>query len=202
MQISTLDDVTCVPGQILIENGPNCVLGEGVYSRNDKIISSMAGKISISNVNQKIKIDIKNKNKSFVIPKIDSIVVARVDKVEKIRCTCTIFRVDEIQTSLFYGVINRDDVRKTEKDKIQMYNCFRPGDIIMAKVVSLGEANMYWLATNSNELGVILAKSKAGHQMIPISWQEMQCLETFDKEFRKTAKITEKQLKELYLEHL
>jgi exosome complex component CSL4 len=29
----------------------------------------------------------------------------------------------------------------------------------------------------------------AGAQMVPISWQEMQCPVTFQKEFRKVAKV-------------
>lgn len=31
----------------------------------------------------------------------------------------------------------KEDVRATEKDRVEMYKCFRPGDIVVAKVVSL-----------------------------------------------------------------
>jgi exosome complex component CSL4 len=41
----------------------------------------------------------------------------------------------------FTGVIRSQDVRATEKDKIRMGDCFRPGDIVRATVVS--EAYMY-----------------------------------------------------------
>jgi exosome complex component CSL4 len=29
------------------------------------------------------------------------------------------------------------DVRATEKDKVKIYQCFRPGDIVRAQIVSL-----------------------------------------------------------------
>ena len=43
-----------------------------------------------------------------------------------------------------------------------MHKCFRPGDIILAKVQSLGDTQSYILNTAENELGVIIAKSEAG----------------------------------------
>lgn len=42
-----------------------------------------------------------------------------------------------------------------------MSDCFRPGDIIRAEVVSLGDARSYYLTTSRNELGVVYAKSMA-----------------------------------------
>lgn len=66
------------------------------------------------------------------------------------------------------------DIRATEKDKVEVYKCFRPGDIVTARVISLGDARSYYLATDANELGVIHALSGAGTKMVPISWCEMQ----------------------------
>jgi exosome complex component CSL4 len=45
------------------------------------------------------------------------------------------------------------------------------------------------LSVAENELGVVIAYSEAGHRMIPISWNEMQCPVTLLKEYRKVAKI-------------
>jgi exosome complex component CSL4 len=79
-------------------------------------------------------------------------------------------------------------VRATERDKVKIYTSFRPGDIIRAQVISLGDARSYYLSTAQNELGVIFAKSIAGETMIPVSWQEMQCPKTKVIEYRKCAK--------------
>uniref|UniRef100_A0A8D0EIB8 Exosome component 1 n=1 Tax=Strix occidentalis caurina TaxID=311401 RepID=A0A8D0EIB8_STROC len=72
---------------------------------------------------------------------------------------------------------------------------FRPGDIVLAKVVSfplisLGDAQSnYLLSTAENELGVVVARSEAGVHMVPISWCEMQCPRTHTKDFRKVARV-------------
>lgn len=71
---------------------------------------------------------------------------------------------------------------------MKIYNSFRPGDIVKADVISLGDARSYVLSTAKNELGVIFATSVAGVPMIPISWQEMQCPKTKTIELRKCAK--------------
>lgn len=56
------------------------------------------------------------------------------------------------------------DVRTVEKDKVKIYNSFRPGDIVRAEVISLGDARSYYLSTAKNELGVIFATSVAGKE--------------------------------------
>ena len=53
-------------------------------------------------------------------------------------------------------------MRAGERDKVEIYKSFRPGDVIMAKVLSLGDAQSYYLTTCENELGVVFAKSVAG----------------------------------------
>lgn len=89
----------------------------------------------------------------------------------------------------FPGLIRQLDVRQTQVDEVEIYKCFRPGDIVRAEVISLGDKNSYYLSTAKNELGVIFAKSVAGATMIPISWDLMQCPKTKMTEHRKVAKV-------------
>ncbi|ERN16664.1 hypothetical protein AMTR_s00051p00167860 [Amborella trichopoda] len=89
----------------------------------------------------------------------------------------------------FTGMIRQQDVRATEIDKVDMHLSFRPGDIVRAMVLSLGDARAYYLSTAKNELGVVSAQSAAGATMIPISWIEMQCPQTGQIEQRKVAKV-------------
>lgn len=75
------------------------------------------------------------------------------------------------------------------------------------------EVHTYQLSTAENELGVVIAHSEEGKKtivvhcfftivsnynysnnftgvaMIPISWTQMQCPNSFSKEFRKVAKV-------------
>jgi hypothetical protein len=43
-----------------------------------------------------------------------------------------------------------------------MYSCFRPGDLVRAEVISLGDARSYYLSTAKNSLGVVSAKTVNG----------------------------------------
>ncbi len=54
------------------------------------------------------------------------------------------------------------DVRDTERDKVVLPECFRPGDIVRARVISLGDARSYMLSTAALDLGVVYAESEAG----------------------------------------
>jgi hypothetical protein len=72
----------------------------------------------------------------------------------------TVFFVllEPILTQLF----SRKDIRATEKDKIEINKSFRCGDVIIARVISLGDTNSYFLSCAENELGVVIAYSEAG----------------------------------------
>lgn len=93
----------------------------------------------------------------------------------------------------FRGLLRKEDVRATEKDRVEMYKCFRPNDIILARILPQTELHCYQLSTAENELGVVVAMAQEAIQfhipMVPISWTEMQCPKTLVKESRKVAKI-------------
>lgn len=75
------------------------------------------------------------------------------------------------QGIIFLPPIAYQDIRATEVDKAEVAKSLRPGDIIRARVISLGDSTQYFLSTAENGLGVRWAKSAAGAIMIPISWQ-------------------------------
>ncbi len=60
---------------------------------------------------------------------------------------------------------------------------------MIARVISLGDMNSYFLSCAENELGVVIAYSEAGHRMVPVAWNEMQCTVTLLREQRKVAKV-------------
>nr|KAF6303747.1 exosome component 1 [Myotis myotis] len=92
--------------------------------------------------------------------------------------------------TLFEELSARKMSELLKKTRVEIYKSFRPGDIVLAKVISLGDAQSnYLLTTAENELGVVVAHSESGVQMVPISWCEMQCPKTHTKEFRKVARV-------------
>lgn len=54
------------------------------------------------------------------------------------------------------------DVRATQIDQVCLPDSFRPGDLVIAEVISLGDVRSYYLTTAKNELGVVYATSMAG----------------------------------------
>ncbi|KAF3452380.1 hypothetical protein FNV43_RR02813 [Rhamnella rubrinervis] len=123
------------------------------------------------------------------VPEPGAIVIARVTKVMARMASTDIMCVGpKAVREKFSGIIRQQDVRATEIDKVEMHLSFRPGDIVRALVLSLGDARAYYLSTAKNELGVISAESATGEPMVPISWTEMQCPLTGQIEQRKVAK--------------
>lgn len=93
----------------------------------------------------------------------------------------------------FKGIIRTQDVRSTDRDKVKIIDCFRPGDLVRALVLSLGDGSNYYLTTARNDLGVVYAKSEggAGDAMIALDWETMVCEKTGVMEKRKCAKLFE-----------
>ncbi|KAJ8868457.1 hypothetical protein PR048_029985 [Dryococelus australis] len=130
-------------------------------------------------------IEVHSSNDQSIVPAPGDIVTAKVTVVGQRFCKCMIKCIrNTVLTRPYRGMLRKEDVRATEKDSVEMIKCFRPGDIILARVVSflpITEVQSYNLSTAENELGVVIAHSEAGgHQssqrfnglMYHISWGE------------------------------
>ncbi|EDO49274.1 predicted protein [Nematostella vectensis] len=178
-----------VPGERL-GSAEQYSAGNGTYSRHGHIYSCLAGYRHVEKDGDKSVMSIVREEEKDVVPKIGSIVTCKVTSVNPRFCKAAILGVESTALKeTFRGMIRKEDVRATEKDRVEIYKCFRPGDIVVARVTSLGDAHSYLLSTAENELGVVFAKSEAGATMVPISWCEMQCPKTMAKEQRKVAKV-------------
>ncbi|KAI1406476.1 hypothetical protein F4819DRAFT_481588 [Hypoxylon fuscum] len=127
--------------------------------------------------------------KREVLPEVGNTVLCRVTRITPRHATVAILVVgDTVLEAEWQGMVRVQDVRATEKDRVKIYESFRPGDIVRAQVISLGDQANYYLSTASNELGVIMATSEAGNTMYPVSWKEYKDPETGISEPRKVAK--------------
>lgn len=95
---------------------------------------------------------------------------------------------DTVCREAFQGQIRREDIRATEKDKIRIEESFRVGDLVRGSVISLGDQSNYYISTDRNELGVVMARSEEGRLMFPVSWKEFRDPVTGKGEARKAAK--------------
>lgn len=131
----------------------------------------------------------KSKAKAEILPEVNSTVLCRVTRIQPRQASVAILIVGEtVLDGEWQGLIRVQDVRATEKDKVKIFESFRPGDIVRAIVISLGDQSNYYLSTASNNLGVIMATSEAGNAMYPVSWKEYKDPETGASESRKVAK--------------
>ena len=65
-------------------------------------------------------------------------VIGTITKVSKPQAHVSIMMVDDLPLPIgqeFQGTIRSQDVRQVDKDKVIMWDCYRPGDIVRAEVV-------------------------------------------------------------------
>lgn len=73
-----------------------------------------------------------------MVPLPGDVVTARVLLVNQRFAKCAILSVgDNMLERRYRSILRKEDVRATEKDRVDMYKSFRPGDIILARVVSM-----------------------------------------------------------------
>lgn len=194
--------VVCVPGDKLGEVG-EFQSGPGTYVLSNFIFASVVGLQRVRQATEasgsgdkgeeqkKPIIEIVHDKPPSLVPQLADLVTARVTKINTRFASVEILTVgNKVLSETFPGTIRTRDVREFEIDSVEIHKSFRPGDIVRATVISLGDSKSYYLSTAKNELGVVLANSIAGATMVPISWQEMQCPLTGAKEMRKVAKTS------------
>ena len=67
-------------------------------------------------------------------------------------------------------------------------DCFKPGDVVLAQVLSLGDSRSYFVGTARADLGVLHGISDEGETMAPFSAELMQVPSTGVREKRKVAR--------------
>ncbi|KAJ2501432.1 cis-prenyltransferase [Coemansia sp. RSA 1972] len=152
--------------------------GAGTYVRNGMIYASILGtKTTTSESSPKPTVQVTRSAK-FAIPTIGSHVLARVLRINPRAASVSIMMVDSTPCKDFLGTVRVQDIRATEKDSVRVHLSFRPGDVIRAEVISLGDQRSYYLSTAKDEFGVVFAQSVDGNAMVPVSWEDMQDTKT------------------------
>lgn len=166
--------------------------GVGVYAAGDVLVAALAGVLADGDGALSVAAPGRaaaDGAPAPVLPDVGRAVTARVLKVTPRAAHVEILICGGVPlVDVFKGTIRQQDVRQTEVDKVEIYRCFRPGDVVAAEVISLGDRHSYFLSTAKNELGVVHVEGPAGEPMVPISWQEMQCPKTGVRQLRKVAK--------------
>lgn len=215
-----------LPGQPLpLPHGAHAQAGTGTYAHDGYVVASTVGYGDV----YEGAASVRGMRPPPVVPAPGDTVLGRVTRVTPRQANVAILVVgglpcggtlglgagpargnqaagEGLDGSNFQAVIRSQDVRATEKDSVVMRECFRPGDIVRAVVISLGDARSYYLSTEGNNLGVVHATSTAstggcqphssaaggwdphGRVMQPESWRSMVEPVTGATEPRKCAK--------------
>lgn len=186
-------NINCVPGDRLCKADEKTLSAAGAYKSENYIYASLAGQVVIHHINKSdvrfIGVDGNNKA-SRTLPSNSDIVTCQVTSIQTNMALCLIWCVNaHVLRQPFKAMIRKDDMRHHEKDLIETGKCCLPGDIILGKVIGVGDNGRYLVTIADKEFGVVIATSEAGATMIPISWTEMMCPRTCVKEPRKVAKI-------------
>ncbi|XP_045455365.1 exosome complex component CSL4 [Melitaea cinxia] len=185
----------CIPGMRLSTSDKEHICGPGTYELKGYIYASLAGilKMEQDESTKATKVSVISSRTPSVLPMTGDIVTAKVTIVNSRLVQCVILCVGpSVLVRPYKGILKKEDIKFTDKDRIDPYKCFRPGDVILARVLPMTEIHWYHLSTAENELGVVIATAEGSPQgvsMLPISWSEMQCPKTLIKEPRKVARV-------------
>lgn len=110
---------------------------------------------------------IRGNAKLSKVPTFGSVVTCRVLSINANQIRCAIHCVEHyVLKQPFRGLIRKEEVRSTEKDKVEIHKCFRAGDVILAKVIGIADNHSFLLSTAQNELGVVIAYNESGKNLL------------------------------------
>ena len=96
----------------------------------------------------------------YVVPAVGDIVYARITRISKSRgAECQIFATLKPLGREFRGTVRTVDISSPALQQAfsEISECFRPGDVIRAKVISLGDSKSFFLSTVPDDCGVVYA---------------------------------------------
>lgn len=195
-----------VPGT-QVPLGANVKLGEGLYERHGQIYASRVGVLAVkpsTTEPNSLVASIESHTlgaRHALLPHIGQSIIGTVTRITS-RYVGIDIQVLESEHSEgrsayleepFKGTIRSQDVWPADdKDApTQLYLAFRPGDLVRARIIGVGDASAGFLVSTAAEatFGVIFARcSASGEPMVAVSWNEMMCSKTGAKEPRKPAK--------------
>lgn len=164
-------------GDRLCISDDNNLAGNGTYVYRNYIYAAISGLVDIkqdqnpdsTSSDQKPTL-LKHRTISVIhnikvglnrVPSVGVIVTCKILSINSQVAKCQIFCIeDNILKLPLKATLRKEDIAADNKDIIEVHKCFRPKDIILARVIGLSEQG-YMLTTAEDELGVVIAYSEA-----------------------------------------
>ncbi|CAA9986579.1 exosome complex component CSL4, putative [Plasmodium knowlesi strain H] len=182
-------DSIVLPGEAL-GSSDVYVSGENTYTLQKEVRSAILGRRElVTDSDGKQIISVANTNDFIPLPQVGDLVTCKVYRVtfNVIYCNIILLNNRPIKNS-FRAFINKSDIHVYDGELGDNFECFKQGDIIRAKVLSVGQHGSYKLSTVGSDLGVILALSEKGQIMKPVAWNLMVNLSDMSFEKRKVSR--------------
>ena len=132
-----------------IGNAKRIIAGKGCYVRGSSVYASVVGTLTLSPQKDGDK---KLHEASIILEKgrqyassqvltIGSKVLCKVLRIVTNMATVEIVAAEEIGSLREHhsGIIRKEDVRVGVTEEVQIFESFRPGDVVIAKIISLGD---------------------------------------------------------------
>ncbi|GMI04043.1 hypothetical protein TrRE_jg5441 [Triparma retinervis] len=193
--------------QVLVS--PTSLNSPGVWldktsSSTPTIRSTSTGKVALEDVpvegGKTVRVSVESKRRDNMqnqVLEVGSICICLVLRVTPTSLTLSI--ISSLQTPLLsrpVGTLRLEDsglddpsfITNSDDPPPDMFQGFRIGDVVQARVASLGDTRSYYMSTAEEGLGVVKARSVGGKNMVPRNWREMEEEGGGGRERRKVAK--------------
>ncbi|KAI6209610.1 hypothetical protein M3Y96_00239000 [Aphelenchoides besseyi] len=140
------------------------------------IYSALAGVVQVTTTSQAsgddqrvVSVSGRFDEKKYVLPTNGGIVTARVESLCLRYAKCSIICIGHTHLmDEFSATLRKEDARELDKDNVELYKCVQPGDLILARVIGVGDTQTsFLLSIAENELGVTFAIGQNGEKMVP-----------------------------------
>ncbi|CAL8098387.1 unnamed protein product [Calicophoron daubneyi] len=128
-----------IPGDFLSKEDDKHKRGPFTHTSSNEIRSSCLGHLKTTVMdNGQFLIEVVPLKQPGVVPTIGSTVLAKVTSLTRRVVRCDVVAVGDCSLAgPFKGLIRREDIRATQRDQAEPAQCFRPGDLIRAKVINM-----------------------------------------------------------------
>ena len=130
-------------------------------TKNESIFSSLLGckhvqsSLDDAGAQEKPLISVHHQKKqsqasSCPVPAVGNVVLGRVSRITASQVNIVINCVEgQVLSQPCGGIVRVEDVFPCEVDHtaVQMANCFRPSDVVKARILSMGDSRQYFLTT-------------------------------------------------------
>ncbi|RPA79178.1 hypothetical protein BJ508DRAFT_416117 [Ascobolus immersus RN42] len=200
-EISQLPTIV-LPGQSIVPTtaavpGPGTLVSSVTGSIHSTILGTPKLTTEVGAALPKLSIEPPSAAAPLKLPDVGDNVYARVTKISRLEARLEVLGTEDASgggiglaggSEGWGGVLRKLDLRERDRDRAEVGKCVRVGDIVRAKVISLGDQSNYFLSTAGNSLGVVVARAENGELMAPRSWKDMVGLRSGCIEERKVAK--------------